>query len=181
MSEAHAVFELARRLAREAGAIQRERYETGVAIRSKSAPIDLVTEVDHACERHIVSTLAAERPHDAILAEEGGGSDHAGAEWRWIIDPLDGTTNYAHGYPRFCVSIGVEHEDRARVGVVYDPLVDELYCALRGEGLRAAADWIEFYRQFWEQRFDQLGAFLARTAPQAGKRTGKGKRHGRRR
>ena len=134
MSEAHAILELARRLAREAGAIQRERYETGVAIRSKSAPIDLVTEVDHACELHIVSTLAAERPHDAILAEEGGGSDRAGAEWRWIIDPLDGTTNYAHGYPRFCVSIGVEHRDRACVGVVYDPLLDELYCALRGEG-----------------------------------------------
>ena len=84
--------------------------------------------------KHIVSTLAAERPHDAILAEEGGGSDRAGAEWRWIIDPLDGTTNYAHGYPRFCVSIGVEHRDRACVGVVYDPLLDELYCALRGEG-----------------------------------------------
>jgi myo-inositol-1(or 4)-monophosphatase len=128
------VLALAERLAREAGALQRERYESRLEIRTKSAAVDLVTEVDHACEALIVEALARERPGDAILAEEGRGSDSDGAPWRWVIDPLDGTTNYAHGYPRFCVSIGVELHDRAVAGVVYDPLLDELYSALRGGG-----------------------------------------------
>lgn len=134
MRESQAVLELAVRLAREAGAIQRRHYETQIEIRTKSASIDLVTEVDHACEAHIVGALTRKRPDDAILAEEGGGADREGAPWRWIIDPLDGTTNYAHGYPRFCVSIGVERDDEREVGVVYDPLLDELYTAVRGGG-----------------------------------------------
>jgi myo-inositol-1(or 4)-monophosphatase len=134
MSETARVLELAERLAREAGELQRERYETSLEIRTKSAAIDLVTEVDQACEELIVAALAAERPGDAIVAEEGGGSDRPDATWRWIIDPLDGTTNYAHGYPRFCVSIGIEREGIRSVGVVYDPLLDELYCATRGQG-----------------------------------------------
>ncbi len=134
MSETDKILQLAVRLAHEAGKIQRERYETDIAIRTKSAAIDLVTEVDEACEQLMVETLGRERPNDAILAEEGGGADREGAAWRWIIDPLDGTTNYAHGYPRFCVSIGVEHHDERSVGVVYDPLLDELYSAVRGRG-----------------------------------------------
>ncbi len=134
MEEATAILELAQRLARQAGAIQRERYETNFEIRTKSASIDLVTEVDHACEALIVNALESERPDDAILAEEGRGEDRAGATWRWVIDPLDGTTNFAHGYPRFCVSIGVERSGRREVGVVYDPLLDELYHATRGGG-----------------------------------------------
>lgn len=136
MNEAGGILELATRLAREAGAIQRDRYETDIRIRTKSASIDLVTEVDHACEAHIVETLNRERPEDAILAEEGGGTDRENAPWRWVIDPLDGTTNYAHGYPRFCVSIGVEKDDVREVGVVYDPLLDECYEAVRGNGAR---------------------------------------------
>ncbi len=134
MNETRDVLALAERLARAAGAIQRERYETGVRIRTKSAPIDLVTEVDHACEALIVERLRQERPGDAVLAEEGGGEDRPDAAWRWIIDPLDGTTNYAHGYPRFCVSIGIEREGVRHVGVVYDPLLEELYTATRGAG-----------------------------------------------
>lgn len=134
MSETNQVHELALRLAREAGAIQRDRYETDFQVESKSAKIDLVTEVDRLCEELIVTAISDQRPGDAILAEEGGGSDHPGAEWRWVIDPLDGTTNYAHGFPRFCVSIGVERNDVREVGVVYDPLLDELYHAVRGQG-----------------------------------------------
>jgi myo-inositol-1(or 4)-monophosphatase len=134
MSESDDLLALAQHLARAAGAIQRERYETGVRIRTKSAPIDLVTEVDHACEALIVESLRKQRPGDAVLAEEGGGEDRPGAAWRWIIDPLDGTTNYAHGYPRFCVSIGIEHEDVREIAVVYDPLLEELYTARRGAG-----------------------------------------------
>jgi myo-inositol-1(or 4)-monophosphatase len=133
-TETTPILELAERLAREAGRIQREHYEGEFEIYTKSAVIDLVTDVDRACERLIVEAIQTERPGDAILAEEGGGTDDPDAEWRWVIDPLDGTTNYAHGYPRFCVSIGIEHRGIATVGVVYDPLLDELFSAVRGRG-----------------------------------------------
>lgn len=133
-SETHAVLALAVELARSAGRLQRERYETPLDVRTKSAPIDLVTEVDRACEALILEGLRRERPKDAILAEEGGGFGDRDAEWCWIVDPLDGTTNFAHGYPAFCVSIGVERRGERRVGVVYEPLRDELFTAVRGEG-----------------------------------------------
>lgn len=133
-ADATRILELAERLAREAGRIQREHYEGEFEIHTKSAVIDLVTDVDRACERLIVDAIQAERRTDAILAEEGGGTDDPDAEWRWLIDPLDGTTNYAHGYPRFCVSIGIEQRGVATVGVVYDPLLDELFSAVRGRG-----------------------------------------------
>lgn len=136
MSESRAVLELAVRLAREAGGLQRERYESAISIGTKSTPTDLVTEVDHACEKLIVDALRSERPGDAILAEEGSAEGRAGDPWRWVIDPLDGTVNYAHGYPRFCVSIGVEREGSREVGVVYDPLLDELFTGVRGGGAR---------------------------------------------
>ena len=128
------VLELALRLAREAGKIQRDRYETDLDVRTKGTTIDLVTEVDHACEALIVGEIERLRPDDAILAEEGSGLDREGATWRWVIDPLDGTTNYAHGFPRFCVSIGVELEGVREVGVAYDPLLDECFHAARGHG-----------------------------------------------
>jgi len=133
-SEAAAILEFATGVARDAGRIQRERYEGEFEIHTKSAVIDLVTDVDRACERLIVEAIQKERPGDAILAEEGGGTDDPNVDWRWVIDPLDGTTNYAHGYPRFCVSIGIEYRGVATVGVVYDPLLDELFSAVRGRG-----------------------------------------------
>lgn len=128
------LLELARSLARRAGDLQRERYETGFQIDTKSAAIDLVTEVDQACEALIVEGIQAARGDDAILAEEGHGGDKEAAQVRWIIDPLDGTTNFAHGFPRFCVSIGVEFNETRSVGVVYDPLLDECFEAVLGEG-----------------------------------------------
>jgi myo-inositol-1(or 4)-monophosphatase len=157
VSETDRVLELAIRLAREAGAIQRKHYETAIKIRTKSASIDLVTEVDHACEALIVERLTDERPDDAILAEEGGGSDREDAAWRWVVDPLDGTTNYAHGYPRFCVSIGVEKHGAREVGVVYDPLLDELYEAARGKGARLNGRVLQVSRE------NDLGAALIAT------------------
>jgi len=135
-AETAAVHALAVRIAREAGALQRARYETELEIASKSRPIDLVTEVDRACEALIVEMLRRERPGDDLLAEEGGLHADTGARWRWIVDPLDGTVNFAHGYPCFCVSIGVERDGERRVGVVYDPLRDELFEAVRGGGAR---------------------------------------------
>jgi len=137
-AELIAVHDLAVTLARQAGKIQRSRYETELDVRTKSASIDLVTEVDKECEQLIVEGIEARRPEDAILAEEGGGEDREGARFRWVVDPLDGTTNYAHGFPRFCVSIGVERDTgegaERVVGVVYDPLLDELFHALKGAG-----------------------------------------------
>jgi myo-inositol-1(or 4)-monophosphatase len=134
LSERGELRALAEEIARAAGAIQRARYETQFEVRAKSAPIDLVTEVDHACEALCVERIRTARPGDAILAEEGGGEDHPGAAWRWVIDPLDGTMNFAHGYPRFCISLGVQRAGRSEIGVVYDPLLDELFAATRGEG-----------------------------------------------
>jgi len=134
VSETDDILELATRLAREAGALQRARWGTELEIGTKSADVDLVTEVDRACEALIVAGIERARPGDAILAEEGGGHDDASAAWRWVVDPLDGTTNFAHAYPCFCVSIGVELEGRARVGVVYNPILDELFHAVRGGG-----------------------------------------------
>lgn len=141
--EATPRLELAVRLAREAGALQKKRYGTDLRIATKSAAVDLVTEVDEACEALIVGAIEAEWPGDAILAEEGSGTDHPGAAWRWVIDPLDGTTNYAHAYPRFCVSIGIESEGEPAIGVVYDPLLDELYTAVRGGGARLNGEPIQ--------------------------------------
>ena len=127
-------LELARELAARAGAIQRERFETGLSIETKSATIDLVTEVDRACEALIADGLRAHLPADAILAEEGHGDEDGDGAFRWVIDPLDGTTNFAHGFPRFCVSIGVERRGERAIGVVYDPLLDERFEAALGEG-----------------------------------------------
>jgi myo-inositol-1(or 4)-monophosphatase len=134
--EHQAILELARDLALRAGALQRERYETAFTIETKSAAIDLVTEVDRACEALIVEGIRRARPRDAILAEEGQTGEPSDGDdaTYWIIDPLDGTTNFAHGFPRFCVSIGVEQAGSRVVGVVYDPLLDERFEALRGGG-----------------------------------------------
>ncbi len=140
--EIGARLDTAVRLARGAGAIQRERYESRLEIDTKSASIDLVTEVDRACETLIVDGIREAHPEDAILAEEGG--DHVEVEaaasgYRWVIDPLDGTVNYAHGFPRFCVSIAVELGGESELGVVYDPLLDECFQARRGAGARLGA------------------------------------------
>ncbi len=125
---------LAREVAHRAGDVQRARYETDLTIASKSASIDLVTEVDRACEALIVSAIRAAFPADAIRAEEGGIGAAEGAEFRWVIDPLDGTTNFAHGFPRFCVSIGIERREERVLAVVLDPLLDERFEAGKGAG-----------------------------------------------
>jgi myo-inositol-1(or 4)-monophosphatase len=132
--ELEELLALAMRLAREAGAIQRAGYEADHEIETKSQHSDLVTEIDRASEAHLLRALERERPRDSVLAEEGGARERAGATYRWVIDPLDGTTNYAHGYPRFAVSIGVERDGAPALGVVYDPLLDELFHAVAGGG-----------------------------------------------
>lgn len=95
---------------------------------------ELVTQVDREAEAIIVADIRKAYPDHAILAEESGASGDS--EYRWIIDPLDGTTNYVHGFPQFCVSIALEHRGRLDQGVVFDPLRQELFTASRGAGAR---------------------------------------------
>ena len=121
--------------ARDAGAILVDRL--GRAQVSNKGDIDLVTEADVASEQLIIERIRSHYPRHAILAEESGASEELNtgkSEWKWIIDPLDGTTNYAHGYPCFCVSIGLEREGVIEIGVIYDPTRDELFAAERGQG-----------------------------------------------
>lgn len=122
---------LAEAVAREAGALLRGAF-TGPELRvsAKSTPTDLVSEADHAAERLIRERLAAARPDDGVLGEEGG--DRAGTSGlHWVVDPLDGTVNFLFGIPQWAVSIACEDADGALVGVVYDPLRDELFSAER--------------------------------------------------
>ncbi|MDQ3817873.1 MAG: inositol monophosphatase [Acidobacteriota bacterium] len=122
--------------ARDAGRILVERFGRITQISNKGE-IDLVTEADLAVERFIIERIKSHHPRHAILAEESGASEvkHEGRnDFKWIIDPLDGTTNYAHGYPTFCVSVALERDGRLELGVIYDPLRDETFAAERGEG-----------------------------------------------
>jgi myo-inositol-1(or 4)-monophosphatase len=100
---------------------------------SRKHPRDLVTEADHESERRILERLARAFPGDAIVAEESGGRAGAGS-LRWIVDPLDGTTNYVHGFPMFAISIALYDDDRALAGLVVDPVRGEWFTAAAGEG-----------------------------------------------
>lgn len=103
------------------------------AIRHKGE-INLVTEVDEKAQKAIIQVIRKNFKNDAILAEEGDFSKTQTAKRRWIVDPLDGTTNFAHGYPKFCVSIGFEEEGELKVGVVHDPNLKEVFHAAKGKG-----------------------------------------------
>ena len=95
--------------------------------------INLVTEIDKACEKLIIDALHAAFPDHDILAEEGGGF-RKNSDFKWIVDPLDGTTNYAHGYPLFCVSMALEHKGEVVLGIVFDPNRNEVFHAQKGKG-----------------------------------------------
>ena len=124
--------EVATTAARTAGAVLLEQWRTGYSIKFKG-DIDLVTDADQRSEQAIASILRAHFPDHQILAEEGT-SGGTSSDYRWIVDPLDGTTNYAHQYPHFAVSIALERAGSLLVGVVYDPVLDELFEARAGEG-----------------------------------------------
>jgi len=126
------MLDFAIRVAREAGALLRDRMGTGFEV-SLKGDINLVTEVDLASEQLIREAIASHYPRHQVLGEEGGLAETS-SDYRWIVDPLDGTTNYAHGYPCFCVSIALEHRGEMMIGVVYDPTRDELFAAERGGG-----------------------------------------------
>jgi len=115
-----------------AGALQRARFGSAFRV-DKKGTIDLVTEVDVEVERAARALLGARFPDHDIMAEELGGGG-AGASHRWVFDPLDGTTNFAHGIPIFCSSLALEIDGEAVVGAVFDPMRQELFTAERGVG-----------------------------------------------
>ncbi|MBN1483322.1 MAG: inositol monophosphatase [Chloroflexia bacterium] len=119
-------------LAREAGVLLRDRLLEDHTEAQKRG-VELVTEVDRASERLIVDALRERFPDHAIEAEEGSGQD-APSPYRWFVDPLDGTNNYAHGYPSFCLSLALWRAGQPLMGVVLDPLRDECFWARRGRG-----------------------------------------------
>jgi myo-inositol-1(or 4)-monophosphatase len=125
-------LEFAVTTAREAGALLREFYRTGVTVKYKSE-IDLVTEADHASEALILKRIRSAYPDCAILSEESGASANTSSAI-WIADPLDGTTNFAHGLPIFSVTLALVVNNVIEVGVTFDPIHDELYTAQRGQG-----------------------------------------------
>lgn len=127
------MIDLAIQAAREAGAIIQDFAARRFDIIHKGR-INLVTEADLASEKHVKELIAARYPTHKILAEESGISHHEDADYCWIIDPLDGTTNFAHGFPCYSVSIGLEHKGEVIAGVIYDPSREELFVAERGAG-----------------------------------------------
>jgi len=124
--------ECAIEIAREAGIFLKNKLYSEHTIDYKGE-INLVTEADKISEKMITSKITTLFPDHDILAEESTTIDR-GSDFRWIIDPLDGTTNYAHGYPYFCVSIALERLDTMIVGIVYDPMLDEMFVAEKGKG-----------------------------------------------
>ena len=122
--------------ARRAGnIINRGARDLDLLTVTAKGPKDFVSEIDHAAEAAIVETLLTTYPDHAILAEEGTKKgENQDAEYVWIIDPLDGTTNFLHGFPQYCVSIALAHKNVVQQGVIYDPVRNDLFTATRGRG-----------------------------------------------
>jgi len=127
------MLNIATRAARSAGRILLRYFERTdqIAVTTKSRN-DFVTEVDRSAEEAIIHELRSKFPDHAILAEESG--RRSGGDFEWVIDPLDGTTNYLHGFPQFSVSIALKYRGRLEQAVVYDPLREEMFTASRGQG-----------------------------------------------
>jgi len=131
----HPMLNIAVKAARRAGSIINRAVLEGGAleIRAKNKN-DFVTQVDKAAEQAIIGVIRTAYPEHRILAEESGDTPGARPEYLWVIDPLDGTTNYIHGFPQYCVSIALEHKGVLAQAVVYDPGKNELFTASRGRG-----------------------------------------------
>jgi myo-inositol-1(or 4)-monophosphatase len=132
----HPMLTTAVKAARRAGnIIARGARELDLLTVTTKGPKDFVSEVDRAAEAAIVETLHAAYPDHAVFAEEGTARErNPGAEHVWIIDPLDGTTNFLHGFPQYCVSIALAHKGVVTQGVIYDPVRNDLFTATRGRG-----------------------------------------------
>ena len=158
MERAENLLEVACEAARQAGSLLESRTGKILEIRKKTSAVDLVTEMDLRSEQVIVDCILRHFPGHEILAEEKGQtSGQRGSAYRWIIDPLDGTTNYAHGYPMFCVSIAVTVDGAVTAGAIYHPPMKEMFSATRGGGA-----WLNG-RQLSVSEVDELGEALTVT------------------
>ena len=129
----HPILTIGVRAARKAGSIiNRASLDGGLNIRAKRAN-DFVTQVDQAAEQAIIEVVKKAYPDHGFLAEESGASEGK-TDYVWIIDPLDGTTNFLHGFPQYCVSIALAHKGVVTQGVIYDPVRNDLFTATRGRG-----------------------------------------------
>jgi myo-inositol-1(or 4)-monophosphatase len=133
-TEYHSLTCIAIQAARRGGAILLDYAKKGFEIYKKEQAINLVTEADIRSEEAVIQTIQRTFPQHQILSEEQGLQDIPTHPIKWIIDPLDGTTNFAHGFPMYNVSIGVEYEGTCVLGVVYDPTRDELFLGQQGKG-----------------------------------------------
>ena len=129
-------------ISKEAGEIIREGFGKKLKVEYKSNETNLVTEIDKTSEKHIIDFIKKKYPTHNILAEESG-EKKSGSEYLWIVDPLDGTTNFAHGLPIFSVSIGLQKNGKTFMGVVYDVMQDITYFAEEGNGAYANAERIK--------------------------------------
>src|ERR1700688_2957332 len=127
-------------IAREAGALLMQYFRQHVKIEYKG-DVDLVTVADRKSEALILERIRKQFPTHDVMGEEGTRIE-TGSDYKWYVDPLDGTTNFAHGYPVFCVSLAVERRGKRVAGVVYDPTRDEMFTAEKGSGARLNADAI---------------------------------------
>ena len=131
----HPMLTIAVKAARRAASvIQRASNNLDILRPEQKRPNDFVSEVDRAAEQTIIDTIRDAYPDHAILAEESGGSRIGQSEFEWIIDPLDGTTNYLHGYPQYCISIALSVRGVLSHAVIYDPNRNDLFTASRGAG-----------------------------------------------
>ncbi len=133
------------RAVREAGRIQRRSFHAVHSVSFK-AETDLVTEVDHACEQAVVRILRKAFPEHDLLLEETS-PPQTGSPYQWVVDPLDGTTNYTHRYPHFCCSIALRYRGKTVLGAVLDPYRDELFTTVRGRGAYLHRDRIRVSRE----------------------------------
>lgn len=131
----HTILDSAVCAAREAGRVLMQYYAQRDRLRVEAKRRnDFVSEADRAAEAAIIAVIRDSYPGHGILAEESGSNGGSQREYQWVIDPLDGTTNFLHGFPQFCVSIGIKRRGRLELGVIYDPLREELFTATRGGG-----------------------------------------------
>lgn len=127
------LLQIAKKLAHDAGLIALDYQKKALKIENKSSAFDFVTDADKACEKLIIDTIRKHFPDHSILSEEAG-EINPGGEYKWIIDPIDGTTNFAHGLPIFCISIGIVYQGRPIIGVVEIPALRETFHAQKDRG-----------------------------------------------
>ncbi len=134
------------RWAGEIGKLQREKFGEKHTVHTKSSPIDLVTEVDELSERYLLTCIKKKYPGHEVYAEESGRAGMK-SEYMWVIDPLDGTVNYNQGIPIFVISIALRHVNETVLGVIYQPVLDELFTVVKGEKPRLNGSEIQVSRK----------------------------------